>query len=174
MKCPFCGHENIAGEDTCSSCGEDLASLDVTAEPQSALEAHLLEDVIMDIPLFTAVCVPQGTSLYEVATKMNEQKSGCVLVMDNDTLVGIVSERDILYKAFKSRETDATQITVDSLMTPSPETLNEDDTIAYALNRMSLGGYRHIPILKDEKVVGLLSVQNIFKYVANHLHNSAK
>ena len=174
MKCPFCGAENIAGEDTCESCGEDLSSLDVVSEPKSALETILLEGLISDIPSPEAVFASRDTSLYEAANKMNESKTGCVLIMEKDTLAGIVSERDILYKAFQNRDVDTSQITVESLMTPSPETLNDDDTIAYALNRMSLGGYRHIPILKDLKVVGLVSVQNIFKYIAKYLEPTAK
>lgn len=174
MKCPFCGSENIAGEDTCQSCGEDLSSLDVAPEPKSALETLLLKGSISDIPSPAAVFVSRNTSLYEAAKKMNKRKIGCVLIMEQDALVGIVSERDILYKAFQNREGDASHIMVESLMTPSPETLNAGDTIAYALNRMSLGGYRHIPILKDKKVVGLVSVQNIFKYIAQYLEDEAK
>jgi CBS domain-containing protein len=174
MKCPFCGYDNIAGEDSCESCGEDLASLDITVEPQSELEAHLINDLIAKIPPPQAVCVSRNTSLYDVAKKMNEKKIGCVLVMEKKALVGIVSERDILYKAFRRRDKDPSQIMVESVMTPSPETLNHDDTLAYALNRMSLGGYRHIPILKNKEVVGLVSVQNIFKYITKHLQAEAE
>lgn len=169
MKCPFCGFENIAGEDTCESCGEDLASLDIAVEPKSKLEEVLVKGLISELPPPKALCVSRDTSVSDAAAKMNEKKLGCVLVMDKNELVGIMSERDILYKAFQSEATDLGQVNVEALMTPSPETLNSDDTLAYALNRMSLGGYRHIPILKDKKVVGLVSVQNIFKFVTKYL-----
>lgn len=174
MKCPFCGSENIAGEDTCQSCGENLSSLDVVIEPKTALEAILLNGLISEIPTPPVVFVARNTSLYDAAKKMNEGKSGCVLVMDQDSLVGIVSERDLLYKAFQKQGANAAKMKVESLMTPKPETLNDDDTIAYALNRMSLGGYRHIPILKEKKVVSLVSVQNIFQYIAKYLEDQAK
>jgi len=170
MKCPYCGFENIAGEDSCESCGEDLTSLDTSIKPESVLEAALLEMVIADIPPPDAVCVARTTTIAEAAKQMDQHKIGCVLVVDKKKLVGIVSERDILFKAFQSKEADLEKLTVESLMTPSPETLNQDDSLAYALNRMSLGGYRHIPIMKGTKVVGLVSVQNIFRYVSRRLH----
>ena len=170
MKCPYCGFKNIAGEDNCESCGEDLTSLDTNIEPKSDLEASLLKTAIADIPPPKAICVARTTTIAEAAREMNKHKIGCVVVVEKKNLVGIVSERDILFKAFQSKEADLGKLTVESLMTPAPETLNQDDSLAYALNRMSLGGYRHIPIMKGTAVVGLVSVQNIFRYVSRQLH----
>ena len=171
MKCPYCGFENIAGEDSCESCGEDLTALDTSIQPESDLEAALLETSIADIPPPEAIHVARDTTIAKAAQQMNKHKIGCVVVVDKKKLVGIVSERDILFKAFQSKEADLEKLTVEALMTPSPETLNQDDSLAYALNRMSLGGYRHIPIMKGTDVVGLVSVQNIFRYVSRHLHS---
>jgi CBS-domain-containing membrane protein len=51
-------------------------------------------------------------------------------------------------------------------MTPDPETLQLDDPIVWALNRMSVGGYRHVPLVDDEgRPVGILSVKDIVHYI---------
>ncbi len=172
MKCPYCGIENIEGEDSCESCGGDLRSIDIEIEPQSELERALLEDPISSVPPPDAICMGPDTSIFEAAQEMNRHRIGCILVMENGKLKGIVSERDILYKVFNSVESRPKEITLGSIMTSEPECLHGTDTLAYALNRMSLGGYRHIPILEGGEVAGLVSVQNLFKYIAQRLPDS--
>jgi CBS domain-containing protein len=169
MKCPYCGKSNIDGEDTCVSCGGDLSSIDVTIEPQSELERALLEDPISSIPPAKAIQFSPDNSIFEAACEMNKNKIGCVLVMVNKQLKGIVSERDILFKALQTVDQDPSKITLGSIMTEEPESLNEGDSIAYALNRMSAGGFRHIPITEDTKVVGLISVTNLLNYITKRL-----
>ncbi len=171
MKCPFCGFENIEGEDSCESCGGDLMSIDVQIEPQSELERALMEDPISSVPPPNAIRLKPKTTIYEAAKAMNEKKIGSVLVMEGDKLLGIVTERDILFKAFTSAEQDPTQDTLESIMTKDPESLHETDTLAYALNRMSLGGYRHLPIIQEETVAGLISVQNLLKFMTKRLQD---
>lgn len=169
MKCPFCGNDNIEGEDNCTSCGEDLTSIDSTFEPQSELERALLEDPISSIPPTEAILLSPDTSVYDAACEMNKHKEGCVLVVVDDQLKGIISERDILYKAFRSADQDPSQVTLGSIMTENPATLKSSATIAYALNRMSLGGYRHIPIMDGNKVSGLISVKRLLSYITKRL-----
>jgi CBS domain-containing protein len=52
------------------------------------------------------------------------------------------------------------------VMTPDPVSLSEDDTLAYAVNKMSVGGYRHIPITRDGKPVGIISVRDLLRYLS--------
>ena len=54
-------------------------------------------------------------------------------------------------------------------MTSPVETLDLDDRIAFALHRMDVGGYRHLPILQDDRVMGILSVRDILDYVTSVL-----
>jgi len=63
--------------------------------------------------------------------------------------VGIFTERDVLYKV-AAQEVDLDQLLVGTLMPPQPESLHVDDDLVYALNQMSLGGYRYIPLLDDQ------------------------
>lgn len=168
MKCPFCNCDNLEGADSCEGCEEDLSAIDI--EPKSELERALLEDAIAKIPPRKPVCLKPEASVYAAAQQMNQYHTGCIVVVGkNDKLIGIVTERDILYRASQKIEEDLSKLPLQTIMTENPETLSEDDTIAYALNRMSVGGFRHIPILQNEQVVGFLSIRDILKYIVRQL-----
>jgi CBS domain-containing protein len=95
---------------------------------------------------------------------MRENRVGCVLVVDGASLVGIVTERDLLMK-LQGADLDRS---VDELMTRDPETLHPDDPIAYALNLMSDGGFRHVPLVDAQhRPVGVVSVKDVVNYLAD-------
>lgn len=62
---------------------------------------------------------------------------------------------------------DSHTVPVKSVMTPNPETLEPEDSIAFALNKMSVGGYRHIPIVDGAKPVGVLSVRDVVDFLVD-------
>jgi CBS domain-containing protein len=97
---------------------------------------------------------------------MQDRKIGCVLVVTKDRLAGIFTERDVLTKVLR-KGFDAAHTAVEMCMTPEPETLRDDDTVACAVNRMHLGGYRHLPIVDEEGTpVGVISVKDIIDELA--------
>ena len=96
---------------------------------------------------------------------MNEKKFGCILVARNGELQGILTERDIVFRLM-SRGKDLSKIPVSEAMTPHPETLAEEDSLAFAVNKMSVGGFRHIPILREGKPVGVISVRDVLRYLS--------
>ena len=68
-----------------------------------------------------------------------------------------------------NRKTDLYKLTVNEVMKPSPEALHLDDSIAYAMNIMSVGGYRHVPIVDNQrKPVSILSVKDVISYIVEH------
>lgn len=164
MICPFCGYKNIPGSDECESCNENLASLDGVV-PKTKIEKVLMSDRISKIQPREPVSVQKETSLLEAVKKMNACKVGCALVINHGELEGILTERDIVLKSL-GHEKDLSKIPVSKIMTPNPETLSEEDNLAYAVNRMSLGGYRHIPILREGKPVGIISVRDVLRYLS--------
>lgn len=113
-----------------------------------------------------AVCLNVNTTLEIVIEKLKENKIGCIqIVNDDDELAGIFSERDwILKVANKGQSLDES---VEKFMTKDPITVDMLSPIAYAINLMSSGGFRHLPIVDADKYpVGMLSVKNILDYLA--------
>jgi CBS domain-containing protein len=99
---------------------------------------------------------------------MKEHRIGCVLVEQGGKLVGIFTERDILTKLVGTGY-DPAKVLVDGVMTRDPETLTLDDPIAFAMQLMNVGGFRHVPLVDDERrPVGILSVKDIVDYLVEH------
>jgi CBS domain-containing protein len=99
-----------------------------------------------------------GTSLREAAQQMVERRVGSILVLDGDRLLGILTERDVL-RVFARGEFDAL---VDDVMTRNPETAEPDETLAQARLVMLHGGFRHLPVVEGARVVGMLSMRDLF------------
>ncbi|MCC7345346.1 MAG: CBS domain-containing protein [Deltaproteobacteria bacterium] len=163
MKCPFCNYENIAGSDDCEECGEDLTAFD-GVRPTTRLEKSLVKDDLRKLPSSAPALVTPDTPLREVANHLGPGNR-CVLVMDGEKLVGIVTERDLLFKVMNSGPSWESR-PVSQILTPDPETLEYDDKIAYALHKMSLGGFRHIPILAGGRPERVVSVRDVLEYLA--------
>jgi CBS domain-containing protein len=163
MDCPFCGAENISGSDECEHCGEDLTAFD-NVHPKDRLEKSLIKDAIETIRLEPLATVESRSSVREAAEKL-AQSNRCVLVMDGEQLVGIVTERDILFR-FMGTGKDPEQTPVADIMTPKPETLEPSDKLAIVLNKMAIGGYRHVPIMRGGRAIGAVSVRDILGYLA--------
>lgn len=163
MNCPFCSAENIAGTDECEQCGEDLTAFDAL-RPKDRLEKSLVKDPIEAIHLESVAMVESRTSVREAAEKL-AHSNRCVLVMDEGRLVGIVTERDILFR-FMGTGKDLDQTRVTDIMTPKPETLESSDKLAVALNKMAIGGYRHVPLTRKGQPIGAVSVRDILGYLA--------
>ena len=99
---------------------------------------------------------------------MREHRVGCVLVVDAGALVGILTERDLLMRVDGHRSWRS----IREVMTPDPETLSPDDPIVYALNKMSMGGFRHVPLVDaDGHPVGVVSVKDVVDYIVDFFPN---
>ena len=97
---------------------------------------------------------------------MREKKVGCVLVCEQRRIVGIFTERDLLRRVMAQGKPLDTSM--EDCMTPNPVTVNPKDSISSAIKRMQKGGYRHLPVVIDERPVGILSVKRIVHYLVEH------
>lgn len=163
MKCPFCGHHNLAGDDDCEDCGEDLTAFD-GLRPVGRFEKSLVRDALEILPGAAPVIVGPLTPLGEVAEHLARENRS-ILVAEGERLVGIVTERDLLFKVM-GKIPEWRHLPVCDFMSADPETLELTDKIAYALHKMAIGGFRHIPILRDNKPKLVISVRDILEYLA--------
>jgi CBS domain-containing protein len=110
------------------------------------------------------VSYPPDAAVGDVLAKMAEKHIGAVLIVENGKLVGIFAERDLLIKRlYDGQNLDRP---VRDFMTPDPDCLTPDDPIAFGLNRMVEGGYRHVPLIRPNKTVaGILIMRDVIAYV---------
>jgi CBS domain-containing protein len=161
IRCSSCGHANYPGEDACEECGADLRTLDV---PQDAIDFHgrLLGEHLDALGIDLPPTVVVGTSARAALARMKDDGLECLLVVDGDRLRGIVTYQDAILK-LNRRPPDG--MVVEALMTPDPVVLRHDDTTAVALHKMAVGGFRHIPIVEDGRLVGLIQARNLFGHL---------
>lgn len=166
MNCPSCGHENIDGIDRCDNCLAPFRQLDIpSADAAEGLARSVMEDNLGQLDQDETTSVAPDTPALEVARLMKNSNSGCALVVDGGKLVGIFTEHDVL-KRMTGAGIDLAAITVKELMSPNPETLHEKDSVAEALNKMSLGRYRHIPFVKSDGSHAVASIKSVLQYIA--------
>jgi CBS domain-containing protein len=155
--CPGCGTPFVQGADQCENCSFDLtrASLPATelvgesdfSEPLTALR------------LAPPHAVPPGTPVARAVELLLADPSGAVIIADTAGIVGIFTERDILKKV--AGRTGIADLAIQSVMTPDPVILRDTDTVATALNKMAVGGFRHIPLVHGQTLVGVVTASEL-------------
>ena len=106
--------------------------------------------------------VEAALPLLGVVQRMAERNVGAVLVMESGRLAGIMTERDLMRAYARGLRDDAV---VGDCMTPHPETIAPHDTIEHAAVLMIHGGYRHLPVVDGDDVVGVLSMRDLVQVV---------
>ena len=99
------------------------------------------------------ITVAPDTTVAEAATVMGGKHVGSALVMNDGRLAGIFTERDIV-RALGEHP-------VSHWMTANPRTIGPDATSEQALEMMLSGGFRHLPVIEDDEVVGMLSLRDV-------------
>ncbi|MDJ0821981.1 MAG: CBS domain-containing protein [Paracoccaceae bacterium] len=104
--------------------------------------------------------VAPAASLHQAAKVMADNGVGALAVIDGETLLGILTERDIVFRAV-GRGLPVDDTTAADVMTADPVTVDIDDAISDALAAKLGDAFRHLPVLEDGRVVGLLSYRDI-------------
>ena len=115
------------------------------------------------------ICVEKGTPVREVIKIMQKNRFGCVFVVDTGNLIGVFTERDVLTKVVGG-DLDEELTRIEEVMTSNPEYLFVDDQVAYALNRMHVGGFRHVPLINLQgEPTGVISIRDILDFIVDNL-----
>jgi CBS domain-containing protein len=122
---------------------------------------HMIREPVGNCDPRPAICVHPDTQVADAIALMKQHSCGCVLVQAGDRLLGIFTERDVLLRV-AGAGLDTRRTVVSSVMTPDPETLTMRDELAWVLNLMAVGGFRHVPIVDDAgKPIAIVSMQHI-------------
>ncbi len=151
---------------------EDLNLLSHTDEKAPrVLDQRMIREPIRYLEPRSPVALPPSATVQDAIRTMREHRIGCLLVVDDARLVGIITERDLLLKL---GDGDLGR-PVREFMTPDPEVLTPEDPIVYALNKMSVGGFRHVPLVDEGgRPVGIVSVKDIIDYIVDFFPNDVR
>ena len=102
---------------------------------------------------------PANTRVVDAARKMRERRVGAILVMEHSKLVGIFTERDALFRVLAEGR-DPNETTLHDAMTRNPKTIHPDRPFHDALAVMHAGQFRHVPVVEDDRPIGVVSARD--------------
>ncbi len=121
----------------------------------------------------TLTALTRSATVREAAELMLERNIGAILVIEDDRLQGIFTERDLTTRvAATGRNPDTTQL--GEVMTGDLDTVSPNDTAASVLELMQEHGYRHVPVLDGDQVVGIVSIRDLYAAVKRQLEEDIK
>ncbi|MDT7952409.1 MAG: CBS domain-containing protein [Acetobacteraceae bacterium] len=118
------------------------------------------------------IAVPPSARISEVAELISSRRIGAVLVLDDaDTVLGILSERDVV-KGLAQHGEAVLSLKASDLMTGNPTSVTPDTSIDHALEIMDAGYFRHLPVMQAGQLAGIISVRDLVKYrIMEHQHD---
>jgi len=117
--------------------------------------------------------VPVDATVAQAVDEMNSHKVGCILVLDGDDLVGIFTERDVLHRVVAAG-LPAMTTTVAQVMTSPVEWVRPDMSIDEAMATITEKRHRHLPVMDDGKLIGLVSIGDITRWLVQAHQNEAQ
>lgn len=134
-------------------------------------DASILKQSLSVLPQHEPLCFSRSQFVSEAMHAMQKEHRGCVLVTEDGTaasrLEGIFTERDVLYRIIDRGRNPAT-LPLAEVMTRNPDALAARSTVAFVLNRMAVGGFRHVPVVDEqERPVALISVRDVVQFLVD-------
>lgn len=105
------------------------------------------------------VVAAADTTVNQAAQVMREANVGAIMVVDGDALVGVFTERDALFRVV-AQGLDSRTTTMAEVMTRNPRTISPDCHFVQALQLMHEGGFRHVPVVEEGRVMGMVSARD--------------
>ena len=106
-----------------------------------------------------------AATLRDAAGRMWKQQTGSLVILDDGDLIGIITERDIMKAVARGDDLDATPVS--AVMTRTVITVTPDDTVATAAGHMTTRWIRHLPVVADGAVVGMVSQRDLCGLLAD-------
>lgn len=119
------------------------------------------------------ISVTRGTLVSEAVALLADRRIGAVPVVDGDAVIGIMSERDVIYH-LRSDGAAILDWPVERVMTAPVHTVDPDSTLIGALAQMTRRRIRHLPVVKGEQMVGLVSIGDLVKARIDNIESEAQ
>ena len=117
--------------------------------------------------------IEPGATLTAAAKLLAEKRIGALLILGPDhRITGILSERDIV-RAIAERGAAALNDFVSTVMTREVVTCRETETITSIMDRMTSGKFRHLPVVDQDRPVGMISISDVIKYRVHEMERDA-
>jgi CBS domain-containing protein len=134
-------------------------------------DAKLLREPLTVLPTQRPITLSPDSSVTDAMRAMQREHRGCVLITDDGStrskLTGIFTERDVLFRIV-DRGRNPASLPIGEVMTADPETLSVHSSVAYVLNKMSVGGFRHVPVVDDEhRPYCVISVRDVVTFLVD-------
>ena len=168
MICPSCKAENIEGADACVNCGNALYGLDLPGGGKRDTVPEFVQHSLSRLPARGLTTAGRSDPVALAVRRMQTENASAVLVMEGDRPAGIITAWDVLHKVAGSRS-DLNAVTCEQIMTASPVTLGEEDTLALALYHMAHGSFRHMPVTVQGKPATIVDVNDLFRHISPYL-----
>ncbi|MBK9311659.1 MAG: CBS domain-containing protein [Rhodocyclaceae bacterium] len=107
----------------------------------------------------TVICASAQSTVSDTARQMKQSGVGTVMVVDNERLVGIFTERDALFRVLAEGRNAKSTLIAD-VMTSNPLTIGPDKPFGHALHIMYEGGFRHVPVVENGWPIGMVSARD--------------
>jgi CBS domain-containing protein len=118
--------------------------------------------LVMEVMTRDVVTIDASDTVFDACNKYKEKKVGCLVVVDGESCVGIVTERDLIERSIcVRRDPDTTRVR--DIMSSKVKVVNQLDTIEKALDTMRQYKIKKLPVISSEKVVGIITMTDIAK-----------
>ena len=149
----------------------DEAYFDRRGRGTRVFDSALLREPAVVLRARKPLVFSRHDSATDAMRAMQAEHRGCVLVTYDGTpgspLTGIFTERDVLFRIV-DRGRNPASLPLGEVMTPDPETLSVHATVAYVLNKMSVGGFRHVPVVDDDhRPYAVISVRDVVTFLVD-------
>ncbi len=159
--CPGCGEPYILGADYCDNCHYDLRTEGLPSTGGRTTTDDFsapLTEVRIPAPHALTGSAPVG----DAVAILRDDPSGAIVVVEAGSLVGIFTESDVLSKV--AGRNGVLEKPIKEVMTVDPVILRDSDTIATALNKMVVGGFRHVPLVHGDELIGVVTASDLMQW----------
>lgn len=115
------------------------------------------------------IAIDNDSTVDTAVNKMIERNIGAVLVMDEGNFVGVFTERDVLKCWMDKNKVSFEKVKISEVMSRDIIVINPDDEVEYAMTIMTNKRIRHLPVVEQGKIIGLVSIRDVVKYHVGNL-----